>query len=269
MRKVALILFAAIILSSCGARVIPRKTMARIYAEMFLVDQWLKNDRTLSRTADTSFVYEPILEKYGYTSADYRKSVVHYMDDPERFSRILERTEDILSDHIDLLNHTDKLEHRLDSIRKAKKARWYPVVRIPVLPESPYLNDSLSYEIDSTGMVHIHFAKADTMFAGPLMVIKDSILRRDSIVTAIRDSLIAAKVDSASLQAILDSLVALQYAAPVDSLALADSLAVADSVAVSADSLVIPRDSLLKELPAKEQRKPRSNLFNRLNKDKI
>ena len=245
MRRALHILLVALVLTSCGARVIPRDTMASIYAEMFLVDQWLKNDRPLSRKADTSFVYEPILEKYGYTSADYRKSVVRYMDDPERFSRILEKTEDILNKHIELLKLTDKLEARLDSIRTAKKNRWFPKVRAPLLPESPYLSDSLAYEIDSTGMVHIAFATADTMFRGPAMVIRDSILRRDSITCAIRDSLIAAKVDSASLQSILDSLVNLIYAVPVDSLALADSLASkADSVLAKVDSVAVRIDSV-------------------------
>ena len=78
-------------LISCGGdkeKVIPRSKLAEIYAEMFITDQWLGANPSLRRSADTSLVYAPILEKYGYTSADYRKSVDMYMDDPERFSRI-------------------------------------------------------------------------------------------------------------------------------------------------------------------------------------
>lgn len=247
MRRFFHIVLLALVLSSCGPRVIPRGTLAQIYAEMFLMDQWLKFDRTLGRKADTTFVYEPILEKYGYNSEDYRRSVERYMDDPERFSRILEKTEDILNNHIDLLKRTDKLEHRLDSIREAKKNRWFPKVRIPVLPEGPYISDSLAYDIDSTGMVHIGFARGDTMYAGPVMVIKDSLLRRDSIICAIRDSLIAAEVDSASLQSILDSLVAVQFAQLADSLSRPDTLAAkADSISIKADSTAVKADTVKK-----------------------
>ena len=67
--------FAVLLLAGCNekdGKVIPRGTMAEIYAEMLVVDQWIANDLSLKRQADTSFVYVPILEKYGYTPDDYR-----------------------------------------------------------------------------------------------------------------------------------------------------------------------------------------------------
>ena len=91
--------FAVLLLAGCNekdGKVIPRGTLAEIYAEMLVVDQWIANDLSLKRQADTSFVYAPILEKYGYTPDDYRKSVDHYMHDPERYSRILRTSAEIL-----------------------------------------------------------------------------------------------------------------------------------------------------------------------------
>ena len=87
-----LLLFAC----SREAKVIPRGKMAQIYAEMLVTDQWINSTPSVKRMADTSLVYEPILEKYGYSSADYRKSVETYMDDPERYSRILRTSAEIL-----------------------------------------------------------------------------------------------------------------------------------------------------------------------------
>ena len=68
---------AAVSFVSCGGdvKVIPKDEMAEIYAEMLLMDQWIAAHPQARRTADTSFVYEPIFEKYGYTSDDYRSSV--------------------------------------------------------------------------------------------------------------------------------------------------------------------------------------------------
>ena len=80
------------VFSSCRkdeAEVIPRAKLSKIYAEMLVTDQWITTTPGIRMIADTSLVYEPILQKYGYDSDDYRKSVDHYMNDPERFSRIL------------------------------------------------------------------------------------------------------------------------------------------------------------------------------------
>ena len=86
-----------------GPRVIPRSKLAKIYAEMFVTDQWVQSKPGLRTIADTSLVYEPILEKYGFDSEDYQYSIDHYMDDPERFSRILRSTAEILDKEIKAL----------------------------------------------------------------------------------------------------------------------------------------------------------------------
>ena len=83
-------LVAAVIFASCSkdeAEVIPRSKMADIYMEMFMTDQWIASTPGMRMIADTSLVYEPILEKYGYDKMDYMHSVDFYMHDPERFSR--------------------------------------------------------------------------------------------------------------------------------------------------------------------------------------
>ena len=82
---------------------IPRSKLAKIYAEMFVTDQWVQSKPGLRTIADTSLVYEPILQKYGYDSDDYQYSIDHYMDDPERFSRILRTTAEILDKEIGAL----------------------------------------------------------------------------------------------------------------------------------------------------------------------
>lgn len=95
----ALIVVAVVsVLAGChrDGRLIPRKDLARIYADMLIADQWLNDHRALRRQADTTLFYEPIFQHYGYTTADYTYSVRHYMDDPERFSRILKKSSTIL-----------------------------------------------------------------------------------------------------------------------------------------------------------------------------
>ena len=105
-RYISAVLASVLLLSSCGGKedkVIPRGKLAEIYAEMLILDQWIVSNQGARRTADTTLVYEPILERYGYTSADYRKTVDVYMNDPERFSRILRTTVGIIDDKLSQL----------------------------------------------------------------------------------------------------------------------------------------------------------------------
>ena len=67
-------LLAVIVFASCKkdeAEVIPRGKMADIYAEMLMTDQWISSTPGVRMIADTSLVYEPILQKYGYDKYDY------------------------------------------------------------------------------------------------------------------------------------------------------------------------------------------------------
>lgn len=175
-------------LTSCGGdrvKVIPRDELAQIYAEMMMTDQWIINTPNVRLIADTSLVYEPILEKYGYDSDDYRKSVDVYMDDPERFARILRQTGDLLGARLTDLEARKAEMDRLEEIRK-KMEKFRPDVdfhdMFPYLRNEPYVHyhDSLSIEMDTV----MHFYRmtpvsvADTLYEGVRMVIR---LQQDTV----------------------------------------------------------------------------------------
>ena len=142
-------LFAVVLfLSSCtgdGGKVIPRSKLAEIYAEMLITDQWISDTPGVRRTADTSLVYEPIFQKYGYTTADYRTSVDRYMDDPERFSRILRTTVQILDKKMVQLNLDREEQERLKALkarleRMKVKSNFKPEEFFPYLFDEPYVH---------------------------------------------------------------------------------------------------------------------------------
>ncbi|MBQ6045426.1 MAG: DUF4296 domain-containing protein [Bacteroidales bacterium] len=100
------VIFLALCLCSCSreGRVIPRNRMARIYAEMFLADSWVnQSSQEIRERADTTALYRPIIEKYGYTLEDYWASIAYYLQDPDRFSRILRKASDILGAEVSAL----------------------------------------------------------------------------------------------------------------------------------------------------------------------
>lgn len=169
-------------LSSCGrgkVRVIPRDELAQIYAEMMVTDQWILNTPNVRLIADTSLVYEPILERYGYDADDYRKSVDVYMDDPERFAKILRETGEILEARVKELELKKEELERLKQLRKEAE-KFRPNLdfdkMFPYFRTEPYVHyhDSLAFEMDSITKVYSMnpVALGDTLYDGVRMVIK-------------------------------------------------------------------------------------------------
>ena len=202
-------LTCALFLLSCSGdegKVIPRDKLAEIYAEMFVTDQWITSVPGVRHSADTSLVYEPILERYGYTSADYRRSVDVYMNDPERFSRILRTTGEILDKRLIALN---KRKEELDHIKALEKLlhqlRYESDFRaeefFPYLFDEPYVHyyDSLDVRPDSVLMVYrfSNIERADTVYVGLEMIIRDSLAVKDTVAgvdsVAVSDSINVAK----------------------------------------------------------------------------
>lgn len=193
-RHIMLMTAVFLLAVSCGRKedkVIPRSKLAEIYAEMMLVDQWIMNNPGNRHIADTSLVYEPVLERYGYTSADYRKSVDVYMNDPERFSRILRTTAEILGEKLNALEDQKKeIEHQ-EALRKLRESLKIKVEidmgeYFPYLDEEPYVHyyDSLAVEPDSLWIYRMrNIDRADTIYRDLRMVILDSLQVRDTVMT--------------------------------------------------------------------------------------
>lgn len=197
LQHILILIAAAMILApSCrreGPRVIPRSKLAKIYAEMFVTDQWIQSKPGLRTIADTSLVYEPILEKYGYDSEDYQHSIDHYMDDPERFSRILRSTAGILDKEIKALRKK-QTEMKLHEEEKKEIARFE--IEMFQFYDELISEDGLRGWSDSLDVVwdtifnayrFRRIPRTDTIYHGPWMIVQDTLDVSDTL--AVRDSL--------------------------------------------------------------------------------
>ena len=196
LQHIALLAAVLIVSASCSrneAEIIPRSKMAKIYAEMLVTDQWISTTPGLRIIADTSLVYEPILEKYGYDSDDYRASVDFYMNDPERFARIFRTSGEILDRQIAELNKELQLQEARKKLPKIK-ADFRLDEFVMYFSGEPYVHyhDSLSIVLDSsTRMYHLKSIEtADTLYEGLRMVVTDTLAVDDSIAPAVNDSIV-------------------------------------------------------------------------------
>ena len=196
MRKDRLIFFialAALLLSGCAGRgrIIPRGTLAKIYAEMFVADQWIKDNPKARKTADTTFFYEPIFNSYGYTTKDYIATVDKYVADPEKFAKVFKQAASIIGKQIGEANAYKDLMESIEDINKsisgyvrtdfscdslvwADSAIWWH----RHLPDSAALD---SLRLDS---LRLDSLRLDSLRVDSLATINDSIdyvERRDSL----------------------------------------------------------------------------------------
>lgn len=196
-QHIAFVLAAVLMLvASCRrdeAEVIPRGKLAKIYAEMLVTDQWITTTQGIRLIADTSLVYHPILQKYGYDADDYRKSIDYYMNDPERFARIFRTSAEIIDSRIADLKHQQAI---LDAKAKLPKVKSDFKVEdfVPYFGDEPYLHfyDSLDVVIDSATLMYrlVSVDRSDTLFDGIRLVLKDSLSVTDSI--PVKDSIMLA-----------------------------------------------------------------------------
>jgi len=189
----ALLAFAG---CSRRAKVIPRGTMAKIYADIFMQDQWLtKHPQGLK--ADTTLIYEPIFRKYGFTSADYRLSRETYINDPDRYSRILKNSNMILDRRVKELEEKikmrDEIKARIEAMKVYRPDKIFSFSGLSN-PDT-FVEDSVIFYVDTTGGEWSFDPEKglDTVYSGPKMIIN----LPDSLIAHL-DSLAAAKADSLS-----------------------------------------------------------------------
>lgn len=94
--------------------IIKRDEMAKIIEEMILADYWISlQPAEIRLQSDTSSFYGSIFRKYGYTLDDYLASVDYYLNDPERFARIIRKMGSSIEAHRDRLQaEIDAAEER-------------------------------------------------------------------------------------------------------------------------------------------------------------
>lgn len=106
-RLAYIVVFLCVVMGlvSCGKsqKLIPRAKMSKIYAEMFMADQWLSSNHKYLVQSDTTQFYDIVLNKYGYDSKDFRYSMEYYLQDPIRYGRILKKSAQILQGQRDRL----------------------------------------------------------------------------------------------------------------------------------------------------------------------
>ena len=179
LRRICVLAAAALLVISCGrnGRVIPAHKLSKIYAEMLVLDQRIRNNPQLASTADTTLVYEPILNKYGYSGKD-----------PEAFGKIFKDTREILDSHIKELKAAERARQKADSLRNAIEEKTF--LRAPIYMDiacDTVRIDTVAVSIDSLGIYSWRRFVPDTLYDGPVYRLRakaDTVAVADTLAKA-------------------------------------------------------------------------------------
>lgn len=109
---------------SCGKKgIIPKDVMEDIYYDMYLTDSYIRYQVIPINPPDSTLIYEPIFNKYGYTTSDYLTSNRYYLQNPENYRKILlgvkkrlEEKDAYLTELIEYTKQLDTFTRHIDSI---------------------------------------------------------------------------------------------------------------------------------------------------------
>lgn len=191
MRRAFLFVCAVIAMSvgiagcSHSGKIIGSSDMAEIYARMLVADQWLRTNGEYRKTADTTLFYEPIFREFGYTTADYDRSVHYYLDKPEKYIKLLRATMEILNKRESELLAAQDEEDRIKAANAAIKGYAPKDFNLDSLRYAApgILWRRLSLDSLSLDSLHLDSLRRDSLRLDSLRL--DS-LRADSIARAAR-----------------------------------------------------------------------------------
>ena len=113
---VPVLLAVLLAISACGPKKISKGDMEDIFYLMFLQDQKIKQDRSFRQMADTSLVYEGILESRGYDTDDYLYSLHEYLAEPEKMEKIMGNVAERIEKELKVVRAEAELEKWRDKM---------------------------------------------------------------------------------------------------------------------------------------------------------
>ena len=113
--KYSILLFAAIF-QACSGKTIPQKKVAKILAEVYLNDTYIDQNSRLIAQADSIQLYEPIFNKYGYTTDDYVRTIDKYFSRTKKMIYFYQEAKEILEQKKEEIRLAVEDRRRGDSI---------------------------------------------------------------------------------------------------------------------------------------------------------
>ncbi len=165
---------AALCIAGCArsGRVIPKKDMIALYTDMFIADQWLRDNASARAAADTTLFFDPIFRRHGYSFADYEKSIEYYSGRTEDLREVMDSVSKRLKKRAE---YYQKLSERIREAREENERLRVDYTAVD------FSDDSLVWALDG-----ILWPLRDSLVSADSLALADSLATADSL--AVRDT---------------------------------------------------------------------------------
>lgn len=121
----AISIVIGLLFGSCRKEVIiPKDKMAEIITEFYLADQYISVHHKYSAQRDSSRLFAAIINEYGYTADDYRRSTRYYLEKKDSYKNILLAAKDILTEKQHALREKISREDYENDLMQADTGRF-------------------------------------------------------------------------------------------------------------------------------------------------
>ena len=97
MKRLLLFIFCALSFTSCERPPIKPADFADICHDMFLVRAYVEKNPVVEVSTDSLSVYGAILDRYGYSPDEFRRTVDYYVSNPDDYARLLKNVQSRIS----------------------------------------------------------------------------------------------------------------------------------------------------------------------------
>lgn len=130
-KAIVLIVVGVLGVVSCTPKgIIPSKQMVDIYYDFYMADAYIESKR-MSEIGDSVLIYQPLIEKHGYTMDDYITSVDYYLQNIDGMIKILKGTERRIKDRIDYLNIVHDENSKRERLKRIDSLEFYASTKFP------------------------------------------------------------------------------------------------------------------------------------------
>ncbi|MDP3452310.1 MAG: DUF4296 domain-containing protein [Bacteroidales bacterium] len=111
-----ILLFLLFTTLSCSKAMVSDKDMPVIIAEIYKADRYINSNYQLILMADTTRIYETVLNHYGYSNKEFIRTIDHYLSRPAKLKSfysqaklIIEREQELVKEILDAQTRRDSL----------------------------------------------------------------------------------------------------------------------------------------------------------------
>ncbi len=194
-----ILIVACTLCSSCKREVIiPKDKMSEIIKELYLADQYISVHHKYSAQRDSSKLFAAILNEYGYSAEDYRRSTSYYLERKDSYKNILTAAKELLIERQNILKErVNREDYEKELLADTSRLTNHLILKTFVSLKERFANpvsatDTIPSDTLTLWSIYLHATQ-------PFSIIEELVQQKDSVNSNIAAAGFAETADTAAI----------------------------------------------------------------------